>query len=88
MQEQTQYEKDLTNPLSINGAKSSRGYYNLVVSIRDVKLYSKGIKPTRHWRISDVKWYFGIKGNATSLATQLDAMLVELKRERMNVRLN
>lgn len=45
--------------------------YNLLVSIRDCKLYAKGIKPHRHWRIGDVKKYFGIKGNAEQLAEQL-----------------
>ena len=48
--------------------------YNLICSKRDVKLWSKGIKPTRHWKISDVKWYFGMNGNAETLSTKLDTL--------------
>ena len=43
-----------------------------IISIRDCKLYSKGIKPNRHWRISDVKTYFGLKGDASKLVVQLE----------------
>ena len=48
--------------------------YNLICSKRDVKLWSKGIKPNRHWKISDVKWYFGMNGNAETLSTKLDTL--------------
>tara|TARA_R110000824_G_scaffold210658_1_gene396545 strand:+ start:244 stop:495 length:252 start_codon:yes stop_codon:yes gene_type:complete len=48
--------------------------YNLICSKRDVKLWAKGIKPNRHWKISDVKWYFGMNGNAETLATKLDTL--------------
>jgi len=48
------------------------GYWNLITSIRDVKLYSKGIKPHRMWKITDVKWYFGVKGNAQQIAEVLE----------------
>ena len=70
--ETTMFQDDLKNTLFINGNTSSRGYYNLILSIRDCKLYSKGIKPHRNWKITDVKNYFGIKGNATELYTQLE----------------
>ena len=48
--------------------------YNLICSKRDVKLWAKGIKPHRHWKISDVKWYFGMNGNAETLAKKLDTL--------------
>ena len=48
--------------------------YNLICSKRDVKLWAKGIKPHRRWKISDVKWYFGMNGNAKTLATKLDTL--------------
>ena len=48
--------------------------YNLICSRRDVKLWAKGIKPHRRWKISDVKWYFGMNGNAEILATKLDKL--------------
>ena len=63
MRQKTQFEQDLDNPISINGNQSSRGYYNLIVSIRDVSLFSKGIKPHRGWKITSVKKYFGMNGN-------------------------
>jgi len=68
----SQFYKDLSNPLIINGKQSSRGWYNLIVSIRDVKMYSVGIKPHRNWRIKDVKNYFGISGNNQSIISQLE----------------
>lgn len=67
----TPFEADLTKGTLINGKQSSIGYYNLIVSIRDCSLYSKGIKPHRFWKISNVKKYFGIKGTAESMANQL-----------------
>jgi hypothetical protein len=70
----TQFEKDLDAPLMINQSKSSRGFYNLVVSIRDCGLNCKGIKAHRNWRISDVKWYFGVKGNKQAVYDQLVAL--------------
>jgi hypothetical protein len=68
----TQFEKDLGNSIAINNAQSSRGWWNLILSIRDCRLYSKGIKPHRNWRISDVKWYFGVKGGAEAIAQILE----------------
>ena len=45
--------------------------YNLITSKSAVKLYTKGIKPNRHWRITDVKKYFGMNGNAEILHSKL-----------------
>lgn len=71
----TMFYNDMVNhSININGKNTPYGYYNLLLSIRDCKLYSKGIKPHRHWKITDVKNYFGIKGNAQQLATQLEAI--------------
>ena len=47
------------------------GWYNLIISIRDLRLYSKGIKPHRRWKITQLKTYFNIKGNAQSMLDQL-----------------
>lgn len=68
----TQFEKDLSKPLNINNTESSMGYYNLVVSIRDVKLWNVGLRPHRHWRLKHVKEYFGMKGSTQSLIMQLE----------------
>jgi len=57
---------------SVNGSPMPMAVWNLIISIRDCRLYSKGIKPHRNWKISQVKDYFGIKGNASDLADQLE----------------
>lgn len=69
----TMFYNDMVNrSIIMNGKNVPYGYYNLIISIRDCRLYSKGIKPHRNWKISDVKNYFGIKGNAQDLANQLE----------------
>ena len=45
--------------------------WNLITTKSAVKLYTKGIKPNRHWRITDVKKYFGMNGNAEVLHDKL-----------------
>lgn len=66
------FAQDLSKPMNINGSTSSRGYYNLVVSIRDVRLYKVGIKPHRNWKVTDVKKYFGISGNTDTVLSKLE----------------
>jgi hypothetical protein len=68
----TKFQDDLGVNIHVNGGQMPVGYYNLIVSIRDCKLYSKGIKPHRMWKISDVKWYFGVKGNAQQISEILE----------------
>ena len=42
--------------------------YNLSCTRRDLEMYVKhGVKPTRHWRLKDAKFYFGIKGTGQTL---------------------
>jgi len=66
------FAQDLSKPMNINGAASSRGYYNLIISIRDVRLYKAGIKPHRNWKVTDVKKYFGISGNTDTVLSKLE----------------
>ena len=74
MENKTQFELDWYKPMRINTMESNRGYYNLVLTIRDLSLYTKcNMKPHRHWRLKDVKQYFGITGNASSMLTRLQA---------------
>ena len=68
----TQFEADLSNDLNVNGAPMSKAYWNLILSIRDCKLYSKGIKINRFWKITDVKRYFGVKGGADVITETLE----------------
>jgi len=72
---QSQFYLDLIK--ETNG--TNRGYYNLILSIRDLKLYEVGMKPNRHWKISDVKTYFGIKGDAKSMREYLENVLKSIK---------
>ena len=72
---QSQFYADLIKETS----GTNRGYYNLIITIRDLGLYSHGIIPNRYWKISDVKNYFGIKGNATSMKAQLEEILEAIK---------
>ena len=58
--------------LNVNGTPMAKGYWNLIVSIRDVSLYTKGIKPHRNWKITDVKNYFGVKGNPNAVLDYLN----------------
>ena len=54
--------------------------WNLITSKGAVKLYTKGIKPNRHWKITDVKKYFGMNGNPEvflSKLTKLHEVLTE-----------
>ena len=69
--EDCQFLVDLKN---LNGDNVNRGWYNLITSIRDLKLYSKGIKPHRNWKITLVKKYFGMKGNVNTLLNNLEAV--------------
>ncbi len=74
----TQFQADLSKPLNINGVQSCKAYYNLVISIRDVGMFSQiQMKPHRGWRITDVKNYFGVKGSSAKVLTQLK----DLKKE-------
>lgn len=53
--------------LTVNGANMGQATFNLLCSRRDLRLWSRRIKPHRRWKVSDVKWYFGIKGTGENL---------------------
>ena len=65
--------EDIEVNLDVNGKNIGRGMYNLIVSIRDFGLYSKGIRPHRNWKITPVKKYFGVTGSAEKCLEQLEA---------------
>ena len=62
-----QFFSDLTNNAQI-------ARYNLIVVTGQLKLYSKGIKPSRHFRLKDIKNYFGISGNLESITNKIDVI--------------
>ena len=71
----TQFFNDMTDEsktLKVNNGTMPLGYWNLIISIRDCKLYSKGIKPHRNFKITNVKKYFGLTGDASKLVVQLE----------------
>jgi hypothetical protein len=57
--------------INFDGNVIPKAYYNLIVSIRDCGLHNIGMKPHRFFKISDVKKYFGLKGNSKTFADQL-----------------
>jgi len=70
--EPTPFEKDWAKPLMINGKQSNRGYYNLCCLVCELSIYvHTGMKPNAHWKIGDVKKYFGIKGNKHDILKRL-----------------
>lgn len=78
MAEDCQFLKDLQD----NSSNVNRGIYNLIISIRDLMLYSKGIKPHRNWKITQVKKYFGITGNVNAMLEKLRTINSVLKKEK------
>jgi hypothetical protein len=60
IRENCKFILELDETFSFNNKPMSRGYYNLVVSIRDFKLYKNGMKPHRGWKPSLVRDYFGL----------------------------
>ena len=74
--QESQFIKEMTDfdhgqVIQVNGSSMMKAHYNLLVSIRDCGLYAKGLKPNRFWKITDVKNYFGLKGNAEKIYNQL-----------------
>jgi len=55
--------------MTVNGSPMGRAIWNLIVSKRDISNYVRirGMKPHRHWKVTDVKKYFGIKGTGQKL---------------------
>ena len=66
----TPFEQSIENSETIkfNGSEMPLAYWNLIMTKRDLDMWCKfGMKPHRHWIVSDVKQYFGIKGSKESL---------------------
>ena len=76
---------DKKKVININGISTPVAYYNLIVAIRDVKLYAVGIKPYRLWKVTNVKNYFGITGNATILKEKLEFIRDYLTHENQTI---
>lgn len=81
----TGYDRDCKVAIQINDKIATRGWWNLVISIRDVNLWIKNIRPHRHWRLKHVKEYFGVKGNAEKILEQLYELEAEYKTGKTNL---
>tara|TARA_R100000315_G_scaffold40822_1_gene17636 strand:- start:37 stop:333 length:297 start_codon:yes stop_codon:yes gene_type:complete len=78
MNEDCQFIRDLEKQSNqIDGAKFA--LYNLAVCVGQVKMFSKGIKPSRHWRLKDVKNYFGLSGGTNKVLAQLEQLQTIIK---------
>lgn len=54
--------------INMNGTPMLIAEYNLIICKRDIGLWTKlKMKPHRHWKVSEVKEYFGIKGSGENL---------------------
>ena len=57
--------------LEVQGTPMGRAVWTMILSKRDLSLYANtSMRPHRGWKVSDVKWYFGIKGTGQNLLTQ------------------
>ena len=81
----TKYEEDLNRTVKFNNGLMQVGTYNLIVSIRDVKLFKIGLKPHSHWRLKDVKWYFGLKGNTDTILKGLKRLKATQEDKKNNI---
>ena len=62
--EDCQFLKELQN-------NKDMAMWKLITSKSAVKLWTKGIKPNRRWKITDVKKYFGMNGSPEKLHNKL-----------------
>ena len=68
-----------------NDRNYNLGLYRLICSIRDLRLFTKGILPHRGWRLKDVKEYFKITGNKHVILNKLLSFKTDLDNgERVN----
>ena len=67
MNENCRFLKDLESG-------SHMGGYNLITSLGALRLFNKGIKPSRNWTLKSVKNYFGLVGNKESILNQLETL--------------
>ena len=75
----TQFVADLLSPpLTVNGNQMSQGVWNMIVTKRDLSMWTKHkIKPHRNWKVSQVKAYFGLTGRGQKLLDQFLALKAE-----------
>lgn len=77
----TQFFTDLTGHdaiMSVNGGSMTRATWNIICSHRDLKIWTKWkMKPNRHWKVTQCKKYFDLKGSGQKLLTQFEELKAE-----------
>ena len=81
--ELSQFEMDLSDfdngvsgsAMSVDSQVTPKAIWNLILSKRDLGLWRRGMRPHRHWRVSDVKRYFGLKGNKDKIYEDICKMV-------------
>ena len=76
--------------VNVNGSPMPTAVWNLIISKRDVEMwtakFSDGrpmkMKPHRHWKVSDVKRYFGITGTGDNLLANFMALYTDVMGEQ------
>ncbi len=71
--EDCQFLKDIESEPNYNGVPL--GVYNLITTKGALKLWVRGIKPNRNFKLKTVRFYFGIDGNAKTLLYKLETIL-------------
>lgn len=75
--------------ININGSPTPTAVWNLIISKRDLSLWTRKfsdgrpmkMKPHRHWRVTDVKKYFGITGTGDRLMANFMALFNDVMGE-------
>jgi hypothetical protein len=63
--------------INVNGKDLKIPIYNLVICTGQMRMYQHGVKPNRHWKVSSVKNYFGLKGNKAYVLQKLETIKSE-----------
>lgn len=78
----TQFFRELTDPnltMNVNGSPMLLAVWNMIVSHRDLKVWcTLKMKTSRHWKVSDCKKYFGLKGSGQKLLDEFEALKAEV----------
>lgn len=71
-------ELRLGNTLQVNDGHMPTAIWNLIISKRDLYGYLRGWKPHRHWKVTNVKKYFGIKGTGQTLVDRFMVLYTDM----------
>ena len=82
MNKDSEFMRDLVSFTYSDNLLVNRGFYNLIVTIRDLKLVLVGIRPHRNFKLRDVKRYFGINGSAKKILERLLEIRDTIKTDR------